>query len=193
MVIEVTGPAPLAGARPYAPYPDTFPALPPAAPEPAPAPASVENTEPAVIGDDLRLPVIWCEMPGCISWYHDPASAGFADTRDRAAAAGWRTDALSRLACPPCQQGRPDYRTPQPVTCRHNAVARYWNWADEHGRPNAEVQDRWASGQYIGEPLPGQELSGLTGAAEYARRINREDPPLARAIAGATRRTAGTS
>jgi len=64
-------------------------------------------TERAVIGDQLRMPIMWCEMGSCISWYTDPAAAGEADTRARAISAGWRIDALGRLACPQCQQTDP--------------------------------------------------------------------------------------
>ena len=130
--------------------------------------APVPVTEPAVIGDDLRLPVIWCEMPSCISWHHDPDAAGERDARDRAAAAGWRTDALGRLACPDCQQARPDYRTPQPVAWHHPKVARQWH---EHGRPLRE-----------------EDAFRLGAEAELGRRVSRENPALARAIAGATAR-----
>ena len=50
---------------------------------------------------------MWCEMGSCISWYTDPAALGEADTRARAIGAGWRIDALGRLACPRCQQTDP--------------------------------------------------------------------------------------
>ncbi len=154
----------------------------------------VPVTERAVIGDDLRLPVIWCEMPGCISWgYDDTVSAGYADSRRSAIAAGWRYDALGRLACTTCQQTRPDYDSPQPVAWRHPSVRRHWNWADEYGRPNAEVQRRWAAGEYIGEPLRDEDMKQLGQEAEYGRQISYENPAIARAIAGATARTEGAS
>ena len=54
----------------------------------------------AVIGDQLRMPVMWCEMGSCISWHADPAALGEADTRARAIDAGRRIDAFGRLACP---------------------------------------------------------------------------------------------
>jgi hypothetical protein len=157
------GPAPPGG---YQPAPAAFPALPPA-PGPAPLPvlAPVEITEPAVIGDSLRLPVIWCEMPSCISWHLDRESAGERDARDRARADGWRTDALGRLACPPCQQTRPDYRTPQPVAWHHPEVRRRWH-AREH--------------------ITGQDAFRLGVEAELGRRVSHENPALAQAIAGAT-------
>jgi hypothetical protein len=62
--------------------------------------ARVPITERAVIGDELRMPVMWCEMGSCISWHSDPAALGEADIRARAIAAGWRVDALGRLTCP---------------------------------------------------------------------------------------------
>ena len=52
---------------------------------------------------------MWCEMGSCISWHADPAALGEADTRARAIGAGWRIDALGRLACPRCQQTNPGY------------------------------------------------------------------------------------
>jgi hypothetical protein len=60
----------------------------------------VEITERAAIGDELRIPLAWCEMGSCISHYADPAALGEADIRARAIAAGWRVDALGQLACP---------------------------------------------------------------------------------------------
>jgi hypothetical protein len=46
-------------------------------------------------------------MGSCISWRADPAALGEADARARAISAGWRIDALGRLACPQCQQTDP--------------------------------------------------------------------------------------
>jgi hypothetical protein len=63
----------------------------------------------AVIGDQLRIPIMWCEMASCISWYIDRAALGEADTRARAIDAGWRIDALGRLTCPSCQQTDPGF------------------------------------------------------------------------------------
>ena len=74
------------------------------------------GTSRAVIGDELRIPIMWCEMGSCITWYTDPAALGEADTRARAIAAGWRIDALGRLACPTCQQTDPCFWTACPVT-----------------------------------------------------------------------------
>jgi hypothetical protein len=79
-----------------------------------------------VIGDELRVPIMWCEMGSCISWCSDPAALGEADARARAISAGWRVDALGRLACPQCQQTDPSFwATSQVVPWdRHTAVAR---------------------------------------------------------------------
>ena len=80
----------------------------------------------AVIGDQLRMPIMWCEMGSCISWHADPAALGEADTRARAIDAGWRIDAFGRLACPRCQQTDPGFWATSPVVRwdRYTAVAR---------------------------------------------------------------------
>ena len=87
--------------------------------------AAVEITERAVIGDELRIPVAWCEMGSCISRYADQAAPGEAHVRARAVAAGWRADALGRLACPQCQQGDSWFWTAHPAALwdRDTAVA----------------------------------------------------------------------
>lgn len=202
---EDAGPAPLAS---YRPAPASFPALPAApGPEPEPLPQwerdlldeqarqmalpvlrDVPVTERAVIGDYLRLPVIWCEMPRCISWHHDPASAGFGDSRHRAIADGWRYDALGRLACLGCQQSDPAFRTLRPVAWYHPAVRRRWRWDDP------EVPAWWESGAGVpADDSREEDVFRLGVEAELGRRINRESPALALAIAGATARTAGAS
>jgi hypothetical protein len=86
--------------------------------------ASPEIPERAPIGDELRIPIAWCEMDSCILHYAHPAALGEADIRSRAIAAGWRIDGLGRLACPKCQQG-PSFWTTQRVTLwdRKRAVA----------------------------------------------------------------------
>ena len=92
----------------------------------AQAGARAEITGRAVIGDQLRMPVMWCEMGSCISWYAHPAALGEADTRARSIGAGWRIDALGRLACPRCQQADPGFRATRPVVPwdRYTAIAR---------------------------------------------------------------------
>ena len=167
MTIAITRPAPLDG---YQPQPPSFPAL-HAAPEPRDILPPVPVTEPAVIGDELRLPVIWCEMGGCIGFFHDPDAAGFRHARGLALVAGWRTDALGRLACTDCQQTRPDYDTPAAVAWHHPEVARRW---------------------HAQEPLTDTGAFRLSVEAELGRRVSYEDPALARAIAGATHRTAAS-
>jgi hypothetical protein len=80
----------------------------------------------AVIGDELRMPIMWCEMGSCISWSADPSALGEADARARAISAGWRIDALGRLACPQCQQTDPAFWATSRVVRwdRYTAVAR---------------------------------------------------------------------
>jgi hypothetical protein len=88
--------------------------------------ARAEATVRAVIGDQLRMPIMWCEMGSCISWYADPEALGEADTRARAISAGWRIDALGRLACSRCQQTDSGFRASCPVVPqdRYTAIAR---------------------------------------------------------------------
>jgi hypothetical protein len=98
------------------------PPPPPSPPWPAPAPgaATIPDgpavvTERAVIGDQLRKPVAWCQFGSCIARFCDPAALGEHDVRARALAAGWREDALGRLACPACQQRDPSFRVTGPL------------------------------------------------------------------------------
>jgi hypothetical protein len=103
--------APVGLARTAAP---AVPARPAALAAPAgPAGAAVR----AVIGDQLRLPVMWCEMGSCGSWHADPAALGEADARARAINSGWRIDALGRLACPGASRPTPGSGPPA-RTCR---------------------------------------------------------------------------
>ena len=80
--------------------------------------ACAEAAARAVIGDQLRMPIMWCEMGSCISWYADPEALGEADTRARAIAAGWRIDALGRLSCCRCQQTDSGFWASCPVAPR---------------------------------------------------------------------------
>ena len=77
----------------------------------------------AVIGDELKIPIMWCEMGACISRYSDPAALGEADIRARAIGAGWRVDAFGRLACPRCQQSDGQFRVTHPVTLHNQATS----------------------------------------------------------------------
>lgn len=67
------------------------------------------------IGDQLRLPIAWCELGPCISHHADSRALGEADIRARAIKSGWRMDSLGRLACPKCQQTSPWFWTTQPI------------------------------------------------------------------------------
>ena len=90
------------------------------------APARVPAEAPlvrAVIGDELRTPTAWCEMTSCISWHADRSALGEADVRARAIRAGWRIDALGRLACPQCQQTSASFRATRPVVLWDRATA----------------------------------------------------------------------
>ena len=91
----------------------------PATPESRPSygttAAGQEQTVRAVIGDELHVPIAWCEMGSCISHYTDPAALGEADIRTRALRAGWRLDRFGRLACGDCVQGNSWFRTAYPV------------------------------------------------------------------------------
>jgi hypothetical protein len=68
----------------------------------------------AVIGDEIRAPVLWCEFGSCIQRYTAPDPLGKGGLRARALAAGWRYDALGRLACPGCVQRDPAFRSGRP-------------------------------------------------------------------------------
>jgi len=119
-------PEPVSDARPSDAQPSEAWPQSPARPDRRPAEPDLGPTVRAVIGDQLRMPVMWCEMGSCISWHADPAALGEGDIRARAISAGWRIDALGRLACPRCQQADPNFRACQPVVPwdRHAAMAR---------------------------------------------------------------------
>jgi hypothetical protein len=72
----------------------------------------------AVIGDQLRVPAVWCEYGSCISRFADSAALGESDIKSRALAAGWRQDAVGRLACPTCLQHDPTFQTSYPLVPR---------------------------------------------------------------------------
>jgi hypothetical protein len=94
-------------------------AAPPAGRAPVPPPPPVSwGTRPqpmrAVIGDEIRVPFIWCEFGTCDATYTHPDALGERDLRARALAAGWRYDALGRRACPSCAQHDPTFWTARP-------------------------------------------------------------------------------
>jgi hypothetical protein len=131
--------------------------------------AGIEITERAAIGDELRIPLAWCEMGSCISHHADPAALGEADIRTRAITAGWRVDALGRLACPQCQQGDSWFWTAHPVALwdRDTAVAmtslmaaavREITGADGAAGVDADAPSGGAPGA-----IPGGELDAVPG------------------------------
>jgi hypothetical protein len=77
--------------------------------------ARPDTTGRALIGDQLRIPIVWCEIAPCISHHANPAALGEADNRARALSAGWRFDRLGRLTCPDCQQSSPWFWPAHPV------------------------------------------------------------------------------
>ena len=122
------GPAADSPAPPLPRRPPARPA-PPASWAPVPpAPAVSRGARPepvrAVIGDEIRIPFIWCEFGTCDATYTHPDALGERDLRARALAAGWRYDALGRRACPGCAQHDPTFwaarpPAPVPVDWRH--------------------------------------------------------------------------
>ena len=132
--------------------------------------AEIEITERAAIGDELRIPLAWCEMGSCISRYADPAALGEADIRSRAIASGWRVDALGRLACPQCQQGDSWFWSAHPVALwdRDTAVAMTTLMAaavrEIAGADGAAGMERGAPpGSEPGAPLGGERAAPLGG------------------------------
>ena len=119
-----------------------------AEPADAEAPAQAADTVRAVIGDELRMPIMWCEMGSCISWCADPSALGEADARARAISVGWRVDALGRLACPQCQQTDPRFWATSPVVRwdRYTAVARAAAACGENtvSQPASPYPRRWS-------------------------------------------------
>jgi len=68
----------------------------------------------AVIGDEIRIPTLWCEFGRCIERYTHEEATGERDLRGTAFASGWRYDAAGRLACPACAAGDPGFLTSEP-------------------------------------------------------------------------------
>ena len=180
----LAGPAaPAASAATAAPAGTAPPAVPtrPAAPTAPAGPAGAAVR--AVIGDQLRMPVMWCEMGSCISWHADPAALGEADTRARAIAAGWRIDALGRLACPQCQQNDPRYRAARPVVPRdrYTAIARTARIpaaarsSHDPGRaasgypPPSRAELEWHHDSPADEPMPAGRYAGNPAGTSHSR------------------------
>jgi hypothetical protein len=142
-----------------------------------------------VIGDELRIPIMWCEMGSCISWHADPAALGEADARVRAIKAGWRIDALGRLACPRCQQSDAGFWATHSVVAwdRYTAMARAAsvssrNTAAANGRsydPGPPAGGRAYDGppnppwRQSAPPVPPPRRDSGPGLANYPRRAIR--------------------
>jgi len=129
-------PRPAAGRLPSQAAPET--ARPQRAEERVPADplaGPVAITERAVLGDAIRRPAAWCEMPGCISRHDHPAALGEADIRARALAAGWCHDAVGRLVCPSCQQRHPGLWLAHRLARQHRAPA--GGTRQDSGQPRA--------------------------------------------------------
>jgi hypothetical protein len=125
----------------------------------------------AVIGDQLRIPITWCEMGSCISWHADPAALGEADNRARAIRAGWRIDALGRMTCPRCLQTAADFRASRPLVLwdRYTAITMA---ARKQPRPR-----RPASGHPPASPPgPGQHRVHPAASTVAAGRQTRRTP-----------------
>ena len=68
----------------------------------------------AIIGDEFRTPMLWCEFGSCIARYTSEDALGERDLRAQALSTGWRYDALGRLACPSCTRHDPSFRGDRP-------------------------------------------------------------------------------
>ena len=152
----------------------------------------------AVIGNQLRIPIMWCEMGSCISWYAHPAALGEADTRARAIDAGWRIDALGRLACPQCQQTDPGFWSARPVAVwdRYMAIARaarFTGWrgngtdgstgpesSHDARRPASPLEPGWHRRFPAAQAMPAVTAANAPPAPPVARRGLERGPALAR-------------
>ena len=94
-------------------------------------------TERPVLGDQIRRPIVWCEIGSCIGRYEDPEALGEADVRARAIGAGWRHDAGGRLACPACLQRCPDVWPGYPVVPRARTLAGDYRQREGYARAGA--------------------------------------------------------
>jgi hypothetical protein len=69
----------------------------------------------AIIGDDIRTPMLWCEFGSCIARYTSEHALSERDLRAQALAAGWRYDAFGRLACPRCARNDRSFQAARPA------------------------------------------------------------------------------
>jgi hypothetical protein len=114
----------------------------------------VAITTRSVIGDEIRVPVAWCDMAGCGAAFADPAALGEADNRARAVVAGWTMDALGRLVCSVCRQ-------------HHHAAPVWWVFSRDPGVIDDHRDDhRVANGSALPDGGPGRPGSqGNPGSA----------------------------
>jgi hypothetical protein len=138
----------------------------------------VAITGQCVIGDQLRVPAVWCAMVKCDVAFADPAALGEADNRARALAAGWAEDALARMVCPSCQ-----VTYPVPV---------WWVLARRPGGGGDHAPARDASWAVGGASQPGwpavQPMRSAPGGRPPAAGQNRQHrtqwPRMLSALAG---------
>lgn len=166
-------------------------------PEPAPRPAAASGPAAsgfivgAVIGDQIRKPILWCQMGPCITWHADPTALGEADNRARAIAAGWRQDAFGRIACPACLQSSPQFRATHPVVPwnRERAVTVATLMAAATRDDRSTVGEATAETGWI--PVIEPTVSSA-GAARHARDRGMHHSPASRGpLDGDTPRTDG--
>ena len=131
--------------------------------------ARTRTTMRAVIGDRLRLPMMWCEMDSCICWYAHPAALGEADARARAIDAGWRVDAVGLLVCPRCLQTASGFQSPHPVVLwdQEQAVAMSASPADEPGA-DAAADAAWELSHDVHPPASAQQDEAVVTSAWMA-------------------------
>jgi len=135
--------------------------------------ASRDQTVRAVIGDELHMPIAWCEMGSCISHHTDPAALGEADIRTRALRAGWRLDRFGRLACGNCLQSNSWFRTAYPVVLWDGDVA-----ATAVSMMAAHLREDGADCSTAAEPSVNLTVESVTStlAGQWIRGRHRKQP-----------------
>lgn len=143
----------------------------------------------AVIGDELRLPAVWCEFGAFIDRYTHPEALGLADVRARAIADGWRQDALGRYACPSCLQQDTAFRATgplvpwepsvlPPIRRAEPAVAGWGPVQDDLARPAEGLpplpEEPPAVSRWDSSPLAALRLAGPPAEADHRRLRLRE-------------------
>lgn len=126
----------------------------------------------AVIGDELRIPAVWCDFGACIDRYSHPDALGLADVRARAVAAGWRQDALGRFACPRCVQGNAAFRATMPLAPSQSEPSDELAPSPEELAPLPE--EPLAVSAWDSFPLPALRLSAPPAEADQRRFRMRE-------------------